>query len=162
MLWFSRIVYRAIQGKSVGIDATINSSLCSKCFFFFFLINLRPLDAYILCQMKYNVNTLWTYCNSVQEYQCIEDILQLFNIYILVSCGIILIRRGSGVFFFDFLDTPQPGLIIFKKISNVKFYYTYVQANPQRNWQSTKNGSTNLNNSTVVCTTSVEILNSFQ
>lgn len=68
--------------------------------------------------MKYNVNTLWTYCNSVQEYQCIEDILQLFNIYILVSCGIILIRRGSGVFFFDFLDTPQPGLIIFKK--NIK------------------------------------------
>lgn len=54
----------------------------------------------------------------MQEYQCIEDILQLFNIYILVSCGIILIRRGSGVFFFDFLDTPQPGLIIFKK--NIK------------------------------------------
>lgn len=49
---------------------------------FFFFINLRPLDAYILCQMKYNVNTLWTYCNSVQEYQCIEDILQLFNIYL--------------------------------------------------------------------------------
>lgn len=39
---------------------------------------LRPLDAYILCQTNNDVNTLYTYCNSVQEYQCIEDILQLF------------------------------------------------------------------------------------
>lgn len=55
----------------------------------------------------------------MQEYQCIEDILQLLYIYIHVSCGIILIRRGSG-FFLDFLNTstPQPGLIIFKK--NIK------------------------------------------